>query len=260
MSTIIIQRGILYQCRRSLVQSSSSVFVSSRALDLESSFLHSRYYYSTSNTTTNDESDNNKNNKNNKLFYYEAPMGGLISRLKIVSITSCGLSLVGLPLFVFLKNGDLPNASQVGMGGIALFAATGSTLALHFVFGPYALTIEEIVMSDTTNKDDMDDHDKETLLKATTRSVFGWKNEIVFDPSTDVMPYTGSRPFANFLAKDTALYAHPELLDETMKQKLLFPPTTKSTTMEEEPSQASSKNEGLPPSSSKKIKDDDDFF
>lgn len=190
-------------------------------------------------------------------------MGGLISRLKIVSITSCGLSLVGLPLFVFLKNGDLPNASQVGMGGIALFAATGSTLALHFVFGPYALTIEEIVKSDTTNKDDMDDDDKETLLKATTRSVFGWKNEIVFDPSTDVMPYTGSRPFANFLAKDTALYAHPELLDEAMRQTLLFPPTTTSTTtsMEEEPSQASStKNEGLPPSSSKKIKDDDDFF
>ena len=189
-------------------------------------------------------------------------MGGLISRLKIVSITSCGLSLVGLPLFVFLKNGDVPNASQVGMGGIALFAATGSTLALHFVFGPYALTIEEIVKSDTTNKDDMDDtdddhHNKETLLKATTRSVFGWKNEIVFDPSTDVMPYTGSRPFANFLAKDTALYAHPELLDETMRQKLLFPPMT--TSMEEEPSQASSKNEGLPPSS-KKIKDDDDFF
>ena len=187
-------------------------------------------------------------------------MGGLISRLKIVSITSCGLSLVGLPLFVFIKNGDLPNASQVGMGGIALFAATGSTLALHFVFGPYALTIEEILKSDTTNTDDMDDtdddDDKGTLLKATTRSVFGWKNEIVFDPSTDVMPYTGSRPFANFLAKDTALYAHPELLDEAMRQKLLFPPST-STGMEGEPSQASSKNEGLPPPSSKKIKDDD---
>ena len=258
MSTIIIQRGIFYQCRRSLVQSSSSVFVSSRASDLQSSFLHSRYYYSTSNTT-NDKSDNNNNN--NKLFYYEAPMGGLISRLKIVSITSCGLSLVGLPLFVFLKNGDLPNASQVGMGGIALFAATGSTLALHFVFGPYALTIEEISKSDTTNKNDTDDDDKETLLKAITRSVFGWKNEIVFDPSIDVMPYTGSRPFANFLVKDTALYAHPELLDEAMRQTLLFPPTTKSTTsMEEESSQASSKNEGLPPSSSKKIKDDDDFF
>ena len=190
-------------------------------------------------------------------------MGGLISRLKIVSITSCGLSLVGLPLFVFIKNGDLPNASQVGMGGIALFAATGSTLALHFVFGPYALTIEEILKSDTTNTDDTDDtdddDDKGTLLKATTRSVFGWKNEIVFDPSTDVMPYIGSRPFANFLAKDTALYAHPELLDEAMRQKLLFPPTT-STGMEGEPSQASSKNEGLPPPSSKKRKDDDDLF
>ena len=91
-------------------------------------------------------------------------MGGLITRLKIVSITSCALSLVGLPLLIFLKNGDLPTSKQLGVGGIALFGATGSTLSLHFVFGPYALSMEEVPAPEG-----IDEAKNTAFLKATTR-------------------------------------------------------------------------------------------
>jgi hypothetical protein len=67
------------------------------------------------------------------------------------------------------------------------------------------------------------DADTETkLIKVTTRSVFGWKNEIVFDPLADVMPYSGNLPFANFIANDVVLYAHPHFLDDAMRHRLLF--------------------------------------
>lgn len=185
-------------------------------------------------------------------IFYEAPTAGLISRLKMVSITSCVLSIVGLPLLIYIKNGDFPNTRQLGMGGIAFFGASGSTLALHFVFGPYALTMEEVPK--TKDESSADDELEGTLIKAKTRSVFGWKNETIFDPLTDIQPYSGIRPFANFIANDVILYAHPELLDENMRQRLLFP----GGSPESEKAENVEKNEGLP--GKKKFDDDDDLF
>ena len=188
-------------------------------------------------------------------------MGDLITRLKIVSITSCVMSVVGLPLFVALKNGSLPTPQQLGLGGVAFLGATGSTVALHFVFGPYILTMEKIpvrlchfVKSDAEGDDENDrdggsnsckdskvSEDKAVMLKATTRSVFGWRNELVFDPLTDVSFYTGSRPFANFVAKGVTLYAHPEMLNEDLRLLLLAPRVQ-------------------PKEEASKVKDDDDSF
>jgi hypothetical protein len=208
----------------------------------------------------NSTHDGDEKSKEDKLFYYKAPMGALISRLKIVSITSCALSLVGLPMFIFLKNGALPNMNQLGMGGIALFGASGSTLALHFVFGPYALTMEEVPASSLkVTEGDANNSEDSTIIKATTRSVFGWTSEHLFDLAKDVMPYSGGRPFANFMANDIVLYAHPELLDEQMRQKLLFPEGMPEAETTEDPrTSKDEKNEGL--SQSRKKKDDDDDF
>jgi hypothetical protein len=174
-------------------------------------------------------------------------MGALITRLKIVSITSCVMSLVGLPLFIALKNGAFPTTQQLGLGGVALFGATGSTLALHFVFGPYILEMEQIPvrLCRVPKKEQMEDasstgtiatktsdnpsQEEETkkvtgdyLIKATTRSVFGMRKAVVFDPLTDITTYSGSRPFANFVAKNVTLYAHPELLEDQLRVQLMI--------------------------------------
>ena len=86
------------------------------------------------------------------ILLYKAPMGDLITRLKRISITSCLVSVVGLPALVLLKNGgtwppDL--AKQIGLGGFAFVTAGGSTMALHFVFGPYVLELHQILGGDT---------------------------------------------------------------------------------------------------------------
>jgi hypothetical protein len=186
----------------------------------------------------------NNYNEDDPTLLYTSSMGKLITRLKIVSITSCVLSIVGLPTFIYLKTGTWPNLRQSALGGVAFMGATGSTLALHFVFGPYILYLRRLTTgtgtgsdgdgdsdSTTTNKDDENnnnnDNNNVVLFKATTRSIFGWQTEYVFDPLKDITPYSGIRPFANFVAKgDVTLYAHPELLDDATRLLLLHPKTT----------------------------------
>lgn len=232
-ATEIVRRGLLQKLQGSPRLPST--------FHLSSSFEYHRLFSSSQTSQQGDEPSP---------VFYEAPMGGLISRLKIVSITSCALSLVGLPLLIFLKNGDLPTTKQLGVGGIALFGATGSTLSLHFVFGPYALSMEEVA----TPEDTTDDTKNTAFLKATTRSVFGWKNEHVFDSLSAVEPYSGTRPFANFMVNgETLLYAHPELLDEAMRRRLIYP----HGLPEEIEAAEIERNEGLP---NKRKEEDDDFF
>jgi hypothetical protein len=176
------------------------------------------------------------------------------------------MSVVGLPLLIFLKNGDFPTLRQFALGGVAFMGATGSTLALHFVFGPYIHYLYEIPVrqcnaaADASADGEEGEEKKEKagqefLLQATTRSIFGWKKEHVFHPLTDVTHYAGMRPFANFVIKgDTTLYAHPYLLDDDTRVKLLHP------TAEEEEDETTTKpkeqNEGK--LSKKKKQDDDD--
>jgi hypothetical protein len=194
------------------------------------------------------DDENNSDEKESPILY-QSPMGGLITRLKVVSITSCLISVVGLPLFIAIKNGDWPTAQQLGLGSVAFMGATGSTVGLHFVFGPYILDMEKIPVrqcnfkkeqvavveevgddveegikeeEESSSKSDEKAPPKDVMFKATTRSVFGMRSEVVFNPATDIVPYEGFRPFANFVAKGVTLYVHPHLLDDDTRQQLLW--------------------------------------
>lgn len=174
------------------------------------------------------EDKGDANQEDEPRLLYKAPMGGLVTRLKRISITSCLVSIIGLPLLVYIKNGTWPDAKQIGMGGFAFVSATGSTMALHFVFGPYVLDLYEIPVRNCANKANdspaVDQAGQEFMFKATTRSILGMKNEVVFNPLTEVTRYQGARPFANFIAKEEfVMYCHPELLDEETRKKLLYP-------------------------------------
>ena len=211
----------------------------------------------TSTTSSESESESERADDKNKSpmreeprLLYQAPMGGLVSRLKRISITSCLISVIGLPLLIYLKNGTWPDAKQIGMGGFAFISASGSTLALHFVFGPYVMDLYEIPVRQghTAKEEDGRGGDgttgstivrqpsgQEFLYKATVRSILGLTQEVVFDPLTDITRYQGARPFANFVVKDQhVLYCHPELLDHETRLKLLHPNDKNATTADKE--------------------------
>ena len=187
-------------------------------------------------------------------FHYSAPLADLISRLKMVSITGCFLSVIVMPALVFLKNGDLPNAQQASMGGVATFGAVTSTAALHFVFGAYVLDMQVVADSD-----DEDGQQQWVLLEATTRSILGFtKVTHLFNPYTDVGIYKGNRPFANFTARGVPLYVHPERLDEATRKLLLQGGGGGILSKQNE--QHDSEGLSKPNSKTKKDDDDDELF
>lgn len=61
----------------------------------------------------------------------------------------------------------------------------------------------------TTTPSQQQCNNKPTLLKATIKSIFLRPKYVVFDPTTDVVPYQGLRPMCNLLAKGVPLYVHP---------------------------------------------------
>lgn len=156
---------------------------------------------------------------------YEGPLAGIPPRLKIVSITTASGSMLGIPYLILTHTGDLGLAGQLAVGGAAMLAGTASTFVLNFFFSPYVHSLERIPVRKCQAKVDEDPELKAAqgyLIKATTRNLFCRKIEIVFDPSTEVSPYEGARPFANFVVKGTPLFVHGDMiLDYKLRNQLL---------------------------------------
>jgi hypothetical protein len=247
------QSRILGYCRDSMPLASSSSLSSSifRFFSTDNS-----NHQNNSNNTHNNrhQLDDDKSNDNNHsqhqggndvvVVFYKAPLAELISRLKLISITTCFMSITVLPALIAIKNYDVAVmvvgttattttlSQQISMGLFAFLGASGSTLALDYVFGPYVLEMAWIYPPDPNDHDSIqhlhnrhynNNNNKDTdttmdestsntdiasviptttrLLRVTTRSIFVWKNTYFVNPFANgiIVPYTGGiRPFANF--------------------------------------------------------------
>lgn len=193
---------------------------------------------------------NTVDTKNSQLLY-EGPFADLALRLKVVSVTSAALGIVGIPLLITLHTGDVPPIGQIAVGGSAMLGAVGSTVAMSFVFSPYIATLERVPIRSchaTTSNNENDAKQEpaaqEWLLKATTRNIAAMKVETIFDPKTDVEQYSGIRPFCNFVAKGVPLYVHPELImDDELRIALVG--EEKGAQKDEKPSKKEEDDDGF---------------
>jgi hypothetical protein len=153
------------------------------------------------------KSNDEKPNDEQPAILYEGPFAQLSLRLKRVSVTTAALGVVGMPLLMALHGGDVPATGQLAVGGTAIMAAAGSTVALSFCFSPYVHKLERV---------------DDTQIKATTANILGMRVETTFDPSKDVGKAAGSRPFCNFTAKGLPMYVHPEMVyDDDLRLQLI---------------------------------------
>mmetsp|Transcript_20327 Transcript_20327/g.41220 ORF Transcript_20327/g.41220 Transcript_20327/m.41220 type:complete len:268 (-) Transcript_20327:199-1002(-) len=165
-----------------------------------------------------DATYNKTNESGASNILYEGPFAALSLRLKRVSITSAAVSLFGVPLLVALHGGDVPAAGQMAVGGSAILAATGSTVALSYCFSPYVHTLESISVAEEEGANVAPGE----LVKATTRNILAMKVETVFDPSKDITYPSNNRPFCNFAAKGVPMYVHAEMIhNEKLRTQLL---------------------------------------
>lgn len=159
---------------------------------------------------------------------YEGPFAKLALKLKIISVSTAALSLVGIPLAIAFTAKDVSTAGQAFVGGTAVLGATGSTIALNFCFSPYIHTLERIPVRKCHAKEETAEEcssraAQQHFLKATTRNLLAMPVQTVFDPAQEAEPYTGVRPFCNFLVKGSLpLFVHPELIHDAQLRKQLL--------------------------------------
>lgn len=158
---------------------------------------------------------------------YKGPLSDLALKLKVVSVSTAALGVVGLPILLYLYTGDIPGMGQYAVAGSGILGATGSTIAVDFVFSPYIHRLERVPVRKCHAKTETPDETatkpaQKYLLKAITRNILAMRVETVFDPATDVEPYKGIRPFCNFTAKGRPLFLHPELLNDIELRKQLI--------------------------------------
>jgi hypothetical protein len=185
--------------------------------------------YQTTGGSDSDEKDKDE-------LVYESPLGNVVSRLRTVSLCSGMIGTIGLPLVIAAKGGVLPSTGFLATGMLFVAGSLASTAAIHFVFSPYAYTIERIPIRKChyVKETDQGDGDekvveqkeakeppKDVLLKAFSKSLFLSRKDTVFDPATDVVPYKGLRPLCNLMIKGLPFYVHPEFVyDETLRKIL----------------------------------------
>merc|ERR1712008_245612 len=134
--------------------------------------------------------------------------------------------------------------ATIAVGGTAMVAACGSTVALSFCFSPYVHILES-----TPPSHNNDDDNSTMMLRAVTRNILAREVETVFDPATDVLHDTKNRPFCNFVAKGVPMYVHKELIaDQKLYTQLLGKPMQSDDEIQKENNSSTSK------------KDDDDIF
>lgn len=105
--------------------------------------------------------------------------------------------------------------AQAAVGGTALLAAVGSTVALHYCFSPYVHTL-------TILPSKHNDERNSYQIKALTKNLLTQSVETIFDPKLDVQHSDITRPFCNFLAKGVPMYVHKELIQDPELYTLLL--------------------------------------
>jgi hypothetical protein len=164
------------------------------------------------------------NIKQEPQLVYESPLGNVVSKLRTVSLMTAIIGMTGVPCMIALKGG-IPEGGILAAALLFVTGSVGSTAAIHFVFSPYVYRIEQIPIRQCSAEKSCDQSvddlqggnisessstsQKETLLKAWTRSLFLFNSSVVFDPCVDVKLYKGMRPMCNFVAKGQPLYVHP---------------------------------------------------
>lgn len=73
---------------------------------------------------------------------YEGPLNGAVKRIKVVSATTLGCSLLLPALVVAFKSSEtVSSLGKLAVGGTACFAGIGSTAALHWCTLPFVFEI-----------------------------------------------------------------------------------------------------------------------
>jgi hypothetical protein len=147
---------------------------------------------------------------------YEGLMAGPLKRIKTVSITTCTLSMVTMPLLVLYGNQDVALTGRLAVAFTAGIFGVGTTAIVHFIGKTYVGKLwkkieiykdEDGYEIDVELEDDEEEED-DMQLKVETYNLFGQKKETEFLLSD--VEEGDPRPFSSFKVHGLNFFLHHE--------------------------------------------------
>ncbi|RHY30174.1 hypothetical protein DYB32_006987 [Aphanomyces invadans] len=148
-----------------------------------------------------------------KELIYEAPLARPVRMMKAVSITSCTLTSIGMPITCMYGSVTSSLVAQWAMCGTVMIFGMGTTALFHVLFKPYVLRLWINRNSETVTVETLN------LLAAKTTTDFQLADATFPDKSI--------HPMINFKAKDKHYFVHPEAFgedDRSVVERLLGRP------------------------------------
>jgi hypothetical protein len=141
---------------------------------------------------------------------YEGAMARPLKRIKMVSLTSCTLSIISMPLLAVFGNQDVSLAGRVAVAFTAGCFGVGTTAFVHFIGKTYISELwKKIELPDDVDSlEDAEEDEVTTMLRAETFNLFSQKVVTEFDVN-DVLE-GDPRPFCSFKVQDRNFFLHHE--------------------------------------------------
>ena len=68
---------------------------------------------------------------------YDGLFGSLIRRVKIISVSSCGLTMLSMPMLAIFGDASVPLGARAAIAGVVMFFGAGTTATVHWMCHPY---------------------------------------------------------------------------------------------------------------------------
>lgn len=150
---------------------------------------------------------------------YEAPLAGSVRRLKLVSITSCSLTLIYLPLSFFISESNLNVPSKLALSVTVCSFGLITTAALHWATKGYVRSIsvsaeDEAKISDKNNEN--------VAITVETVGIYGQLKKSTFPQSAVKYP-NEPMAFQSFSVGSIPYFVHNDIVLKNPKLVALFP-------------------------------------
>ncbi|KAL4125271.1 hypothetical protein PRIC2_008856 [Phytophthora ramorum] len=134
---------------------------------------------------------------------YRAPMSRAVRLMKAVSVTSCTLTSMGMPVLCLLSEQDASMIGKWAMCGTIMLFGLGTTSLFHYLFKPYVMRMWMVNPSED---------DPEVTVETVT--LFAQLQHSSFRLSEVAPPTMGMHPMVTFQARDRHYFIHPEAFED----------------------------------------------
>ncbi|KAF4044016.1 Assembly mitochondrial proton-transport ATP synth complex [Phytophthora infestans] len=218
-------RAAVRTSKTAVIQGASFDFSSRCSAELKKQFCIRHFSSSQSDDEAREDKANNPLQNGENLvgdLVYQAPMTRAVRLMKAVSVTSCTLTSIGMPVLCVLSEQDASSVGKWAMCGTIMLFGFGSTSLFHYLFKPYVMRMWLANTSAGPNQASVADTKDDPTVTVETTTLFAQLEQHSFRLSSVTPPTQAMHPMISFQARGRHYFIHPEAFDnQNLLNKLM---------------------------------------